>query len=277
MSSVAMSSATATATALNPSSEIKYIKRTAETVRDIAGDVVQLLKDAGETVGVAESLTGGGIMAALTSVEGASAVFRGGVVSYATPLKQLLLHVDAELISRHGVIHGEVAAQMAAGARTITTFDGIQTTWGIGTTGVAGPDSQDGKPVGMVFIAIASASGSQGLGPFHFPSPRDRVREATVIEALNQLRKALVARSHESFIAEQRFISSVRSRNRASSGLHDYEELVFSVRILSPFRSDNVAMSGIRSHFQQGLRDKTRKETGEEPQTASSASNEPLL
>lgn len=131
-------------------SEIKfeYIKRTAETLRDIAGDVVQMLRLAGETVGVAESLTGGGIMAALTSVEGASAVFRGGVVSYATPLKQLLLNVDADLISMHGVIHGEVAEQMAQGTRTITTFHDTPTTWGISSTGVAGPDPQDGKPVG---------------------------------------------------------------------------------------------------------------------------------
>ena len=142
-------------------------------------------------------MTAGGVMAALTSVAGASAVFRGGVVSYATPLKQLLLNVDAELIAQHGVIHGEVAEQMATGARTITTFDSNLTTWGISTTGVAGPDPQDGKPVGMVFIGISSSDGSKGLGPFHFPGARDQVREATVIEALAQLREALVTRSHQ--------------------------------------------------------------------------------
>jgi PncC family amidohydrolase len=174
--------------------EIEYTKRNTECLLDIATDVIQMLTRAGETIGVAESLTGGGLMAALTSVPGASAVFRGGVVSYATPLKQLLLNVDADLIAREGVIHGEVAAQMAEGARGVSTFDDSPTTWGIGTTGVAGPTPQDGKPVGMVFIGIASSGGNRGLGPFHFPGTRERVREATVIEALWQLRQTLAAR-----------------------------------------------------------------------------------
>lgn len=182
---------------LNPTAvrEIKHIERTAETLHDMACDVVRLLKEAGETVGVAESLTGGGIMAALTSVGGASAVFRGGVVSYATPLKQLLLNVDKGLISQHGVIHGDVAAQMATGARTITTFHDIPTSWGISTTGVAGPEPQDDKPVGTVFIGIASTDGSQAWGPFHFPGARDRVREATIIETLSRMREILTARA----------------------------------------------------------------------------------
>ena len=155
-----------------------------------------MLTRAGETVGVAESLTAGGVMAALTSVSGASAAFRGGVVSYATPLKRLLLNVDAELIAMEGVIHADVAVQMAEGARKITTFDDSPTTWGIGTTGVAGPTPQDGKPVGMVFIGLASPGGSRAFGPFLFPGTRERVREATVMEALSRLREALAA--HES-------------------------------------------------------------------------------
>lgn len=133
-------------------------------------------------------------MAALTSVPGASSVFRGGVVSYATPLKRSLLDVDAELIAKEGVIHADVASQMATGARNITTFDGVPTTWGIGTTGVAGPDAQDGKPVGMVFIGVASPEGAKAWGPFSFPGSRERVREATVLEALSRLREALIAR-----------------------------------------------------------------------------------
>ncbi|RWA06613.1 hypothetical protein EKO27_g8504 [Xylaria grammica] len=176
------------------SSNIGYIPRNTETSLDIASDVIRLLRSAGETVGVAESLTAGGVMAALTSVPGASAAFRGGIVSYATPLKRLLLNVDTELIAREGVIHADVAAQMAEGARRATTFDNTPTTWGIGTTGVAGPDSQDGKPVGTVFIGIASPYGSQAWGPFSFPGARDRVREATVAEALSRLRDALAAR-----------------------------------------------------------------------------------
>ncbi|KAK2767526.1 hypothetical protein FQN54_003683 [Arachnomyces sp. PD_36] len=173
--------------------EPEYVPRSTETIYHIAREVVQLLKQAGQTLAVAESLTGGGVMATLTAVEGCSAVFRGGVVSYATPLKQHLLNVDGDLISEHGVIHPEVAAQMATGARTVTTQqDMTPTSWGIGTTGVAGPDPQDEKPVGMVFIGVASADGSKGFGPFHFPGSRERVREATIIEALSLLRQELL-------------------------------------------------------------------------------------
>ncbi|KAI1426274.1 putative competence/damage-inducible protein CinA [Xylaria sp. FL1777] len=176
------------------SSNMPYTPRSTETSLDIASDVIRLLRSAGETLGVGESLTAGGVMAVLTSVPGASAAFRGGIVSYATPLKQQLLHVDAELIAREGVIHADVAVQMAEGARRATTFDDKPTTWGIGTTGVAGPDSQDGKPVGTVFVGIASPNGSQAWGPFSFPGTRERVREATVAEALSRLRDALAAR-----------------------------------------------------------------------------------
>jgi PncC family amidohydrolase len=176
--------------------DIQYIRRTTETVLDVAHDVIMLLREAGETVGVAESLTAGDVMAALTSVPGASQAFRGGIVAYATPLKQLLLGVDAGLIAREGVIHADVADQMAEGARKATTFDdNIPTTWGIGTTGVAGPDLQDGKPAGTVFIGIAGPKGSMGLGPFMFPGSRDQVRKATVIEALSRLREVLILRS----------------------------------------------------------------------------------
>ncbi|KAI0134334.1 putative competence/damage-inducible protein CinA [Xylariales sp. AK1849] len=177
------------------STDLQYILRSTESIFDIAAEVISLLRSANETVGVAESLTGGGVMETLTSVPGASAAFRGGVVSYATPLKQLLLNIDADLIVREGVIHADVAAQMADGVRKATTFDGTPTTWGIGTTGVAGPDSQDGKPVGTVFISIASPEGSMAWGPFRFSGPRERVREATTFEALARLRDALAMRT----------------------------------------------------------------------------------
>ncbi|KAK3365729.1 hypothetical protein B0T24DRAFT_597497 [Lasiosphaeria ovina] len=185
----------ATPTSTPTHQQTHYTPRNTETVIDIAADVIRLLRAAGETVGVGESLTAGGVMAALTSVPGASAAFRGGVVSYATPLKRLLLGVDAALIAREGVVHGDVAVQMAEGARRSTSFDGVATTWGLGTTGVAGPDPQDGKPPGTVFIGIAHQGASQAWGPFSFPGSRERVREATVMEALARLRDALVARS----------------------------------------------------------------------------------
>ncbi|MCJ1440149.1 MAG: hypothetical protein MMC23_000632 [Stictis urceolatum] len=142
-------------------------------------------------------------MAALISVPRASAAFRGGVVSYATPLKQLPLNVDEGLIAKEGVIHADVATQMAEGARRITTFEDSLTTWGIGTTGVAGPTPQDAKPVGMVFVGIASPEGSKAWGPFNFPGTRERIREVTVLEALWQLREALTARRKKSDEAKQ--------------------------------------------------------------------------
>ncbi|GAB1313440.1 hypothetical protein MFIFM68171_03650 [Madurella fahalii] len=178
--------------------DLDHTLRTTETVTDLVSDVVRLLNEAGETLGVAESLTSGSLMAAITSVPGSGSVFRGGVVSYATPLKQTLLGVDEALISREGVIHGEVAVQMAEGARRVTSFDGGDpTTWGIGTTGEAGPDPQDDKPPGTVYIGIASPGGSRAFGPFGFPGSRERVREATVLEALARLRDELAARGGE--------------------------------------------------------------------------------
>ncbi|UKZ76765.1 hypothetical protein TrVFT333_004475 [Trichoderma virens FT-333] len=173
------------------------VRRSTETVYDIAYDLVKKLKDAGQTLGVAESLTAGGVMAAVTSVSGASSVFRGGVVSYATPLKEKLLGVDGNLIALEGVIHADVAKQMAEGARRITSLDGSETTWGIGTTGLAGPGPQDNRPVGMVYIGIAGPSGSRAWGPFSFPGGREQIREATIVEALHRLRELVRAIPHD--------------------------------------------------------------------------------
>ncbi|MET9393251.1 CinA family protein [Streptomyces sp. NPDC006624] len=128
-----------------------------------ATDVVRLLTVKGETLAVAESLTGGLVAAEITSVPGASKVFRGSVTAYATELKRELLGVDAALLSARGAVDAQVAAQMAAGVRKALGAD-----WGIATTGVAGPEPQDGRPVGTVFIAVdgplAPDSGSAGGG-----------------------------------------------------------------------------------------------------------------
>ncbi|MET7316431.1 CinA family protein [Streptomyces thermoviolaceus] len=125
-----------------------------------AAEVVRLLKDRGETVAVAESLTGGLVAAEITTVPGASAVFRGSVTAYATDLKHRLLGVDATLLAQHGAVDPQVAAQMAVGVRKALDAD-----WGIATTGVAGPDPQDGRPVGTVFVAVAGpARGEEGDG-----------------------------------------------------------------------------------------------------------------
>ncbi|MFF8193102.1 CinA family protein [Streptomyces bobili] len=121
---------------------------------DPATDVVRLLTVRGETLAVAESLTGGLVAAEITSVPGASKVFRGAVTAYATSLKHELLGVDADLLAARGAVDAQVAAQMAAGVRRAMGAD-----WGIATTGVAGPDAQDGQPVGTVFVAVEGPSG----------------------------------------------------------------------------------------------------------------------
>ncbi|MFJ4714244.1 CinA family protein [Streptomyces sp. NPDC088785] len=121
---------------------------------DGAAGALRLLTERGETLAVAESLTGGLVAAELVSVPGASKVFRGSVTAYATELKHTVLGVDARLLAAHGAVHPDVALQMAAGVR-----DALGADWGIATTGVAGPDPQDGQPVGTVFVAVAGPEG----------------------------------------------------------------------------------------------------------------------
>lgn len=116
----------------------------------IAADLIYALSERGQTVAVAESLTGGLVCAALVEVPGASAAVRGAVVSYATDLKHRLLDVDAGLLARNGPVDPDVAAQMALGVRERLGAD-----WGLATTGVAGPDPQDGVAPGRVYLAVA--------------------------------------------------------------------------------------------------------------------------
>ncbi|MDG4863038.1 CinA family protein [Streptomyces sp. T-3] len=122
-----------------------------------ADRVLELLVARGETLAVAESLTGGLVAAELTAVPGASRVFRGSVTAYATELKHQVLGVDGTLLAERGAVDTEVALQMARGARAVLEAD-----WGIATTGVAGPDPQDGQPVGTVFVAVAGPGADSG-------------------------------------------------------------------------------------------------------------------
>ena len=126
-----------------------------------AAALVERLVARGWTVAVAESLTGGLVVSALVSIPGASACVRGGIVAYATPLKQTLLGVDAGLLATEGPVHAEVARQMAEGVRAAAAVDGAAADVGIATTGVAGPTAQDGKPVGTVHIAVATPAGTR--------------------------------------------------------------------------------------------------------------------
>jgi nicotinamide-nucleotide amidase len=148
-------------------------------------DLVATLTSRGETVSCAESLTGGLVCAALTDVPGASAVVRGAVVAYATDAKAAVLGVDPILLARSGAVHPEVARQMAEGVRRLLGSD-----WGVATTGVAGPDPQDGASVGTVYVAVAGAEGTRAVAA-HFAGDRSAVRASAVAEALTLLRSRL--------------------------------------------------------------------------------------
>ncbi|HZG07196.1 MAG TPA: CinA family protein [Streptomyces sp.] len=111
---------------------------------------LELLADRGQTVAAAESLTGGLVAAELTEAPGASATVRGSVTAYATAVKHEVLGVDGALLEERGAVDAEVARQMAAGVRRVLGAD-----WGVATTGVAGPEPQDGQPVGTVYVAVA--------------------------------------------------------------------------------------------------------------------------
>ncbi|TCM50246.1 CinA family protein [Kribbella sp. VKM Ac-2568] len=112
--------------------------------------LVELVKNRGETLATAESLTGGLVGAALTDIPGISAIYRGGVVVYATDLKATLAGVPTDLLAQVGPVHSDTAAALAAGVR-----ERLGATYGLATTGVAGPDPQDGIEAGTVYVAAA--------------------------------------------------------------------------------------------------------------------------
>nr|WP_308378056.1 nicotinamide-nucleotide amidohydrolase family protein [Streptomyces sp. ISL-98] len=151
-------------------------------VRAVAAEVLELMAGRGETLAVAESLTGGLVAAELTSVPGASRVFRGSVTAYATELKRDVLGVDGALLERHGAVDPEVARQMAAGVRRV-----LGAGWGIATTGVAGPDGQDGMPVGTVFVAVAGPGGAGKVAPLRLNGDRAVIRMESVRRVLTLL------------------------------------------------------------------------------------------
>ena len=135
------------------------------------------------TLGVAESLTGGAVAAELVSVAGASSVLLGAVVAYATPVKQTLLGVDGHLLASQGPVRAEVARQMAVGVRRVMRVDGRDADVGVSTTGIAGPDSPDGQPVGTVHIAVVTPIASR-TEAFVFAGDRAAVRSQAVDAAL---------------------------------------------------------------------------------------------
>ncbi len=159
---------------------------TQETCRQAAARVVSLAREAGVSVGTAESLTGGLVAAALTSVPGSSACVRGGVVSYACDVKRDALGVDAGLLESRGAVDADVACQMAQGARERLGADVA-----VAVTGIAGPGgAEPGKPVGTVWLGLAGAHGSHAERR-RFAGSRDEVRAQTVLWALSALEAAL--------------------------------------------------------------------------------------
>lgn len=153
--------------------------------------VVRRLAAAGQTLAVAESLTGGLVSAGVVDVPGASRVLRGAVVAYATELKATLLGVPDDLLAAVGAVHPDVARAMAAGVRARLGAD-----WGVSTTGVAGPDPQDGHPPGTGFVAV-DGPGTALVREIGVGGDRAAIRHGTVVAALDLLLFALGEQQHD--------------------------------------------------------------------------------
>jgi nicotinamide-nucleotide amidase len=188
-----------TAKATDPSTARAAIDLVDTRVRTLLGDVVYgvdtdtiegvvhyLLLSRGETVAAAESLTGGLLAAALTSVPGASLTCLGGVVAYATEAKSSVLGVSPALLAERGAVDPDVAIAMAAGARSL-----LGATYGLATTGVAGPTEQDGQPVGTVYVGVAGPAHEFAV-PLRVRGDRGRIRRTSVLTALDSLRRELL-------------------------------------------------------------------------------------
>ena len=145
--------------------------------------VLNLLEERGWTLGLAESVTGGLVGGRITSIAGASRVFKGGVISYASDVKFDVLGVE------HGPVVSERAAmQMASGAQRV-----LGASVGLALTGVAGPDEQDGEPVGTLCVGVAFPNGQTFSTRSQLPGQRDQMRQFSVITALAFLRKLLLS------------------------------------------------------------------------------------
>lgn len=171
---------------------------TSATPMPLARLLLELLTDAGQTLSFCESLTAGLAAATFAGVPGASKVLRGGLVTYATELKIELAGVPRELVDKHGVVSPECATAMATGARQRCSSD-----WALSLTGVAGPDSQDGRPVGEVWIGLAGPAGrSESIAAF---TSQEQVRLAELVrrsplEGRQEIRESAVQRCFEILI-----------------------------------------------------------------------------
>lgn len=131
----------------------------------------------GSTLSTAESLTGGALADLVSASPGASETYPGGVVSYATEAKRKVLGVSEHTVQSHGVVSRECAVEMADGVRSLFGTD-----WGVSTTGVAGPAEQEGKPVGLVFVAVAGPQGTR-CEELHLQGDRAEIRHQACARA----------------------------------------------------------------------------------------------
>jgi nicotinamide-nucleotide amidase len=165
-------------------------------LHELIAGLIESLGARGETIATAESLTGGLIGAVLTSVSGVSAIYRGGVVSYATDLKAALAGVQETTLAEHGAVAPLTAVEMALGVA-----QRCDATWGVAVTGVAGPDPQEGHPAGTVFTAVArkppastdwddqQADSVVCVRELSLTGDRAAIRDQTVRAALRQLQQ----------------------------------------------------------------------------------------
>jgi nicotinamide-nucleotide amidase len=181
-----------TAKASTQAEVVAILDKWEETVRGAIGDIVfgidtdtmesvvlQMLRERGLTLGLAESVTGGLVAGRLTGIEGASEVFRGGVVSYATEVKHSVLGVKSDM-----VVNEEAAIEMAVGACKV-----LGASVGLALTGVAGPASQEGVKPGTLCVGICLPDGTTASTTFALPAVRDQMRQLSVISALDFLRR----------------------------------------------------------------------------------------
>lgn len=168
-------------------------------LHELITELIDVLSARGETIATAESLTGGLIGAVLTGVSGVSAIYRGGVISYATDLKATLAGVSEATLAEHGAVAQLTAVEMALGVASR-----CDATWGVAVTGVAGPDLQEGHPAGTVFTAVARKPPAAGdwddqqvdsivcVRELALHGDRAAIRDQTVRAALQQLHQVCV-------------------------------------------------------------------------------------
>ena len=177
------------ATEIKQIAGLDYFGSNEDTLATVVG---RLLNDEGQTLSVAESCTGGGLGAMLTEIPGSSSYFLGGVIAYANRIKNALLEVDLQDLEKLGAVSDPVARQMALGVK-----QSLQTDWGIGITGIAGPDGgTETKPIGLVYIGLATPENEAIARQYRFGQQRGRelIRYLSSCAALDLLRRSLLER-----------------------------------------------------------------------------------